>query len=64
MVTHKFAEGDRVMVRTTKENWNVRPGVYSIVRVLPQGSEGCQYRARNVLDKHERVFSEAQLTKA
>ena len=52
------------MVRTTKENWNVRPGVYSIVRVLPQGSEGCQYRARNVLDKHERVFSEAQLTKA
>lgn len=64
MATHKFATGDRVMVRTTKENWNVRPGVYKIVRPLPESSDGCQYRARNVLDEHERVFNEAQLEKA
>ena len=64
MATHKFAAGDRVTVRTSKENWNVRPGVYNIIRALPEGSEGCQYRARNVLDQHERVFNEAQLTRA
>lgn len=64
MAMHKFIEGDRVMVRSSKENWNVRPGVYNIVRALPEGSEGCQYRARNVLDEHERVFNEAQLVKA
>ncbi len=64
MVTHKFAEGDRVMVRAIKANWNVRPGIYKITRSLPVSSEGCQYRAKNTLDDHERVFSEEQLEKA
>ena len=64
MATHKFEPGDRVTVRTSKENWNVRPGVYKVVRAMPESSDGLQYRARNVLDEHERVFNEAQLEKA
>ena len=64
MASHKFATGDRVTVRATKANWNVRPGVYKITRAMPETSEGLQYRAKSVMDEHERVFNEAQLEKA
>lgn len=64
MLIAKFAAGDRVMVRVTRDNPNIRPGVYTIVRSLPEGSAGRQYRAKNVLDEHERVFQEAELVKA
>lgn len=64
MAITKFAEGDRVSVQGTKNNPGIRPGIYTIIRPLPIGSEGRQYRAKNVLDSHERVFREAELVKA
>ena len=64
MVTHKFVEGDHVMVRPTTANPNVRPGKYKITRALPINGTGCQYRAKNLLDEHERVFNESELAKA
>jgi hypothetical protein len=64
MTTHKFAVGDRVVVRVTKANWNIRPGVYEIIRAMPQTTGVCQYRAKNVLDAYERVFDEGQLEAA
>ncbi len=61
MAAHKYAVGDRVSLLPNISNINVRPGVYTIVRALPITNQGCQYRAKNALDNHERVFDEAQL---
>ena len=63
MATHKFAQGDRVVVRADRNNQSVRPGTYSIVRTMPESSDGLQYRAKNVMDDHERVFRETELVK-
>jgi len=64
MTEHKFAVGDRVALLSNKTNSNLRPGVYTIVRALPVTSQGCQYRAKNALDTHERVLDEAQIRAA
>ena len=61
MAEHKFSIGDRVALVPDRNNSNVRAGVYTIVRALPVTSYGCQYRAKNALDSHERVLDEAQL---
>ena len=42
MEMHKFTVGDRVVVRVSKANWNVRPGIYEIIRALPETSIGRQ----------------------
>jgi|tagenome__1003787_1003787.scaffolds.fasta_scaffold13400175_1 hypothetical protein len=64
MTKHKFSTGDRVVARPDAANGNVRPGVYTIVKVLPIAGQGCQYRARNALDTHERVLDEVLLRRA
>ena len=64
MAVHKFAVGDRVSLLPDRLNANVRPGIYTIVKALPATSLGCQYRAKNALDSHERVLDEAQLRSA
>ena len=64
MAANKFIKGDRVTVQANRYNQSVRSGVYTIVRAMPEGSEGYQYRAKNALDDHERVFREAELVKA
>lgn len=64
MLKHKFATGDRVLALPNPENANVRPGIYTILRVLPLAGSGLQYRAKNVTDTHERVLDEALLRPA
>ena len=64
MASHKFSIGDRVSLLPDRLNANVRPGIYTIVQTLPQTNQGCQYRAKNVLDTHERVLDEALLRPA
>ena len=61
MAKHKFATGDRVMVLATGSSGNVRPGVYTIVKTMPDNARGCQYRAKSAVDVHERVLDESQL---
>ena len=61
MTERKFASGDRADVLPDRLNPHVRPGVYTIVRAMPVTGHGCQYRAKNTLDNHERVFDESQL---
>ena len=48
MADHKYAAGDRVTLLPDRNNAN----------------QGCQYRAKSVLDSHERVLDEAQLRSA
>jgi hypothetical protein len=64
MLKHKYAAGDRVIAVADRWNENIRPGVYTIVRALPVAGRGCQYRARNALDTHERVLDEDMLRRA
>jgi hypothetical protein len=61
LVKHKFAAGDLVSVLPDRSNHHMRPGIYKITKALPASDEGCQYRAKNVMDSHERVLNEAQL---
>jgi hypothetical protein len=64
MATHKFAAGDHVTFLPGQFDSNVTRGVYTIVRVLPVTDRGCQYRVKNVEDRHERVIDEVQLCRA
>lgn len=64
MLKHRFATGDRVVAMPDTSNPNIRPGVYTIVKVLPVAGFGCQYRVKNALDTHERVLNEALLRPA
>lgn len=61
MLTHKYAVGDRVMVALDRANENIRPGVYTILKILPVAGSGCQYRAKHPGDTHERVLDEKLL---
>lgn len=59
---HRFRLGDRVQVAPGPSNGAVRPGIYTITRLLPVNGSLCQYRGRNSLDTFERVLDEPQLT--
>ena len=61
MAKHKFSTGQRVQLLPDRTNTNLRPGIYTIVRIMPVTNQGCQYRAKNAMDSHERVLDEAQL---
>ena len=64
MVKHKFTAGERVAVVPDRNNPNVPPGTYTVVRALPLAGHGPQYRVKHALDSHERVIDEAQLRTA
>jgi hypothetical protein len=64
MLKHRYAAGDRVMAVASTSNQDIPPGVYTIARTLPVAGWGCQYRARNALDMHERVLDEDLLQRA
>ncbi|HVZ06749.1 hypothetical protein [Rhodopila sp.] len=64
MPKHKYAAGDRVIAVISAANRNIRPGIYTIVKALPVAGRGCQYRARNAFDAHERVLDEHLLQRA
>jgi hypothetical protein len=64
MFKHKYAAGDRVIAIADRSNENIRPGIYTIVKILPVAGRGCQYRAKNALDTHERVLDETMLRPA
>lgn len=56
-----FVKGDRVVVIADDSNKYVRRGIYTIVQLLPRSREGFEYRAKNQLDPHERVFAEHEI---
>ena len=58
---HKYAVGAQVTLQANPANPNVRPGVYTIVRVMPLTMNGHQYRAKHAIDNHERVLDEVEI---
>lgn len=61
MMRPRYRPGDRVLVLPDRDNSNVRPGAYTITRVMPASPDGIQYRVKNEMDTHERVLREEQL---
>jgi hypothetical protein len=61
MIKHQFAPGDRVEFLPSRTSFHIRPGIYTIIRALPVSGDTCQYRAKNAMEDHERVFDEGQL---
>lgn len=64
MVARRFAEGDRVVVVGGEANKHRRPGIYTIVRLMPLSQNGFQYRVKAALDMHERVMDDHELAPA
>ena len=64
MTPPKYHQGERVVVTADSGNSNVRPGIYTISRVMPASPDGIQYRAKNEMETHERVLHEEQLRPA
>jgi hypothetical protein len=44
-------------------NGNAPSGLFTILKVLPVSSFGCQYRAKGVMDTYERVLDETLMTR-
>ena len=61
MLTRIFRKGDRVTVSNGGMNASVRAGVYTVTQLLPHSQDGFEYRVKNPLDPHERVFAERAL---
>jgi hypothetical protein len=57
-VTHKFAVGAIVVCPTGPRS---EKGLFQVVRHLPDGGQGLQYRLKSVADGHERTTFEAAL---
>ncbi len=57
-VTHKFAIGASVVHRMGHQSEKV---LFRVVRQLPDGGQGLQYRLKSETDGHERVTFEATL---
>jgi hypothetical protein len=61
MSTHKFSNGEMVIVQPDTATSNMRPGSYLIVQQLPAAGGSFQYRVRGLLDPCERIVNERWL---
>jgi hypothetical protein len=60
MMAHKFRIGQRV---TLTSKWlSDRGGTFTIVRQMPKDSGDFQYRIKSIVDGHERMVLEAELS--
>lgn len=58
---HKFRVGETRQFSPSAFDQAAPRGIYEIVRLLPPGGLGNQYRVRCLADGHERVVPEVQL---
>lgn len=64
MRKHRFAVGDKVIVKRTQHNAHVPSGVFTITRLMPLSRADFEYRAKSGTDDHERVLREAEIDAA
>jgi hypothetical protein len=63
MSLHVFTVGQRVAFSPGRGNGTAQPGVYTIVRLLPNDGSDREYRVKSVDDGHERVVRESELSR-
>ena len=61
MVLHSFAVGQSVELVLSRFEGTAPPGMYTVVRLLPNDASDREYRVKNVHDGHERVVRESQI---
>jgi hypothetical protein len=61
MQDHKFNVGETLQFTPSAFDRSAPRGLYEVVRLLPPGGLGQQYRVKCVADGHERVVAESQL---
>ena len=54
MASHRFKTGQTVSVTQ-------RPGRFEVIRLMPEAGGNYQYRIRSLIDRHERVVTEAEI---
>ena len=61
---HKFQPGDKVYLLQSTYLRNAAPGVYEVVRQMPEQGGEFVYRIKNEHENYERAAKESQLEKA
>ncbi|GGF11460.1 hypothetical protein GCM10011611_16410 [Aliidongia dinghuensis] len=61
-MSHKFRAGQTVQFTPSLFDRAAKRGQYRVVCGLPAEGNDNQYRIKNVIDGHERVVRESQLT--
>lgn len=64
MPLHSFAVGQRVELAFGRSDGDAPPGIYTVVRLLPNDSNDREYRVKSIRDGHERVVRESQIRRA
>jgi hypothetical protein len=59
MTAHKFRIGQRVTLTSKRYD---RGGTFTVVRQMPKDSGCFQYRIKSIVDGHERMVLEAELS--
>ena len=60
--SHKYTIGQVVQFLTGPQDGTVPRGRYKVQRQLPSETRDLQYRVKHVVDGHERVVRESQLS--
>lgn len=63
-MAHKFQPGDKVFLLQSAYLRSAAPGVYEVVRQMPEQAGECIYRIKNERETYERAARESQLEKA
>lgn len=61
MTPHRFATGQKVLIRSSSGDGHIPSGVYTVSRALPGDDLDRTYRVRHGKDGHERVVREKQM---
>ncbi len=64
VMDHKFQPGDKVYLLQSAYLHNAAPGVYEVVRQMPEQAGEFVYRIKNERENYERAAKESQLEKA
>ncbi|MGE0626539.1 MAG: hypothetical protein AB7O43_01845 [Hyphomicrobiaceae bacterium] len=62
MASHKFRIGQAVEFAPSPRLMPASPRTYTVVRLLPTGTDGCMYRIKCESEPFERVARERELT--
>jgi hypothetical protein len=64
MAPHQFHIGQTVYLRRSAFTRDAAPGIYEIRAVLPEEDGRRQYKIKSLIEPHERVVSEQELSEA
>ncbi len=62
MAARKFKTGQQVNVAANNRSGTMRGGTFTVVKLLPEERGLYQYRIKSVVDGHERVVLESELS--